>query len=175
MRECTSFSHSTTAALPILTEKLKIAAGGYTGRAYLRRLQIAVQIAAVAASPYNLLFPLKNTILLHICRELSISLLMLPLGYNYRFERLCNPSEALLASYTGKSGIHLSVFIALTVSRSYEIIIGTAYNTGRKAPGNLHLAPVEELEEPLRMLPLVIGRFFKYICYLYESFITRTS
>jgi hypothetical protein len=118
-------------------------------------------VAAVAAAPGHLGFPLENPVVGHVGRQGPIALLMIGFGHRHGLKDRGDLRETLISGGLGKTRIHLGIFVVLTFGGGQEIFQGAADLAGREAAADFYFAPLQELEEPLGVLLFLVGGLFK--------------
>ena len=102
---------------------------------------------------------LENRAVFDIRKQAQITVFMLLFSDDHMLPYIRDRREALLAGLRGKCRIQVVPFIVFAGGGFDQVGAGVADHAGRKARGDFQIAAFEELEEPLRVLLLLIGGF----------------
>ena len=145
--------------------------GMVTCRAGLGCFVALMQVTAVAASPDDRCFPVKNPAGIDIGRKVQVSFFMLFLSDGNGQEYSRNITKAFLLSNFGKTGIHLRVLVFFSGGGGFQIFHCGIDGAGRESAGNFDLSTLKELEQSFGVLFLLICGFGKYVRDLYVAFL----
>jgi len=67
------------------------------------------------------------------------------------------------------------MLVALAISRSNQVLVGGPDDAGRKPPGDLQFAAVEELEKAQGVLAFLVGGFLEDVCNLNKTVLPGTA
>jgi len=144
--------------LVVLGMYLVVAPGVLAGGAQLRRLLPMVHIATVPALPLHHHVPLEHPALLNVLQQLPVPLLVLLLNLTDLRERLGNVVEPLLLRRLGEVRVQGPPLQLLTLGRRQQVLGSIPDLSSRVRGRDLHVAPLQVLEEHLGVLLLVTRR-----------------